>query len=90
MADSPTMLVTGDALALRLWNESAGVAGDPHTQPYETAGYVVSGRVEVHVGDDSTTCGAGDSYHVPAGATRHYVVVEDLVAVEATSPPAGK
>ncbi len=88
MADLPTHLVTGDALALRLWNEPAGTAGEPHTQPYETVGYVVAGRVEVHVAGRSTTCGPGESYHVPADATRHYVVAEDLVAVEATSPPA--
>ena len=90
MADpsNSTTLVSGDALSLRRWNEPAGEAGDPHTRPYETAGYVVSGRVEVHVSGDVTTCGAGDSYLVPAGAERNYVVVEDLVAVEATSPPA--
>ena len=81
-------LVSGTAVALRRWTESAGVEGDPHTRPYETVGYVVSGKVEVHVGDDVVTCGAGDSYLVPEGATRHYNVLEDLTAVEATSPPA--
>ena len=83
-----TYLVSGTAVALRRWTESAGTAGDPHTRPYETVGYVVSGSVEVHVGDDVITCGAGDSYLVPEGATRHYKVLEDLTAVEATSPPA--
>lgn len=81
-------LVAGKNVDLRLWNEAAGAAGEPHTRPYETLGYVVSGRVEVHVGDDRITCGPGESYLVPEGATRHYVVVEDLVAVEACSPPA--
>ena len=83
-----TYLVSGTALAMRLWKESAGEAGEPHTRPYETVGYVVEGRVEVHVGSDRITCGAGDSYLVPDGATRHYKVLDDLVAVEATSPPA--
>lgn len=83
-----TYLVSGTSVALRRWEESAGEAGEPHTRPYETVGYVVEGRVEVHVGDDVVTCGAGDSYLVPEGAVRHYQVVEDLVAVEATSPPA--
>ena len=83
-----TYLASGKALAMRLWEESAGEAGEPHTRPYETVGYVVSGRVEVHVGDDVVTCGPGDSYLVPEGAVRHYRVVEDLTAVEATSPPA--
>jgi len=81
-------LASGKALSMRRWEEAAGEAGEPHTRPYETVGYVVSGRIEVHVGDDVVTCGAGDSYLVPEGAERYYVVVEDLVAVEATSPPA--
>jgi quercetin dioxygenase-like cupin family protein len=83
-----TYLVSGTSLAMRLWSERAGTDGDPHTRPYETVGYVVEGRVEVHVGDDTVTCGAGDSYLVPEGATRRYKVLEDLTAVEATSPPA--
>ena len=81
-------LVTGKSLSMRLWEESADTEGEAHTRPYETVGYVVSGRVEVHVGGDRITCGAGDSYLVPDGAERRYVVLEDLVAVEATSPPA--
>lgn len=81
-------LVSGTHVALRRWDEAAGEAGEPHTRDYETVGYVVSGRVEVHVGDDVVTCAAGDSYLVPAGAVRHYRIAEDLVAVEATSPPA--
>ena len=84
-----TALASGESLAMRLWEEAAGEAGTPHTRPYETVGYVVSGRVEVHVAGTATAYGAGESYLVPAGAERNYVVVEDLVAVEATSPPAG-
>ncbi len=83
-----TYLVSGTSLALRLWKESAGEAGEEHTRPYETVGYVVEGRIEVHVGDDVVTCGAGDSYLVPDGAVRKYKVLDDLTAVEATSPPA--
>ena len=83
-----TYLVSGTAMAMRRWEEAAGEGGDMHTRPYETVGYVVSGRVEVYVGDDKITCGAGDSYLVPDGARRRYQVIEDLVAVEATSPPA--
>lgn len=81
-------LASGKALSMRLWEEAAGESGERHTREYETVGYVVSGRVEVHVGDDVVTCGAGDSYLVPDGAERQYVVLEDLVAAEATSPPA--
>ncbi|HEX9952848.1 MAG TPA: cupin domain-containing protein [Rubricoccaceae bacterium] len=81
-------LASGKALSMRLWEEPAGDAGEPHTRDYETVGYVISGAVEIHVSGDVITCRAGDSYLVPDGAERQYVVVEDLVAVEATSPPA--
>ena len=81
-------LTSGKALSMRLWEESAGEAGEPHTRPYETVGYVVSGSVEIRLGGDTITCRAGDSYLVPDGAERMYTVREDLVAVEATSPPA--
>lgn len=81
-------LVSGTRMAMRLWEESAGTEGEPHVRPYETLGYVVSGRVEVHVGDSKVVCQAGDSYLVPEGAERNYVITEDLVAVETTSPPA--
>lgn len=81
-------LASGKALSMRLWEEAPGATLEPHTRPYETVGYVVSGRVEVRVGGDVITCGAGDSYLVPDGAERQYVVLEALVAVEATSPPA--
>ena len=83
-----TYLVSGTSVAMRLWNERAGEGGEPHARPYETVGYVVEGRVEVHVGDDRVTCGPGDSYLVPEGAVRRYTVLDDLTAVEATSPPA--
>ncbi|MGB3542875.1 cupin domain-containing protein [Rubrivirga sp.] len=83
-----TYLVSGTSVAMRLWSEPAGTEGEPHTRPYETVGYVVSGKVEVHVADSVVTCGAGDSYLVPEGAERRYKITEDLTAVEATSPPA--
>ena len=81
-------LVSGTSVALRRWSEDAGTEGEPHTRPYETVGYVVEGRVEVRVGDDTITCGAGDSYLVPEGAVRAYKILDALVAIEATSPPA--
>ncbi len=83
-----TYMVSGTSMAMRRWSEPAGTEGDRHTRPYETVGYVIEGKVEVHVGDDVVTCGPGDSYLVPEGAERYYKITEDLTAVEATSPPA--
>lgn len=81
-------LVSGKRAALRLWEEAAGEEGAPHARPYETVGYVVRGRMRIRMGDDALTFQAGDAYLVPAGAEHAYAVLEDLVAVEATAPPA--
>ena len=86
--DGQKYLVSGKGLSMRLWEEPSAVEGEPHTRPYETVGYVVSGRVRIHVGEDVITCGPGDSYLVPDGAERQYDVLEALVAIEATHPPA--
>ena len=81
-------LASGTSVSMRLWKESTGEGGEPHSRPYETVGYVVSGRVEIHAGDSVISCGARDSYLVPEGLEHRYQVTEDLVAVEATAPPA--
>ena len=83
-----TYLVSGTRAAMRRWEIASGEGGEMHTRPYETLGYVVSGRVEIHIGDDTITCGEGDSYLVPEGSEHKYTVLEDLVAIEATAPPA--
>ena len=78
-----------DTLALRLWDaQQPGEAEPPVARDYETVGYVVSGRVEVTVGETVLDLGPGDSWSVPRGAEHSYRVVEVLTAVEATSPPA--
>jgi quercetin dioxygenase-like cupin family protein len=81
-------LVSGKRLSMRLWELEGGEEGERHARPYEIVGYVVEGRVEITVGDSTITCGEGDSYLVPDGAERSYRVLEDLVAVETTAPPA--
>ena len=91
MADASDMttLLRGTHATLRRWDEQAGDAGQPHTRPYETLGYVVEGRLEVTVDGAAATYGAGEAYHVPAGAERRYRVLADLVAVEAIAPAEG-
>jgi quercetin dioxygenase-like cupin family protein len=81
-------LVSGKRLSMRLWELAQGEEGKRHARPYEIVGYVVKGRVEITVGDSVITCGEGDSYLVPDGAERSYRVLEALVAVEVTAPPA--
>lgn len=81
-------LVSGKRLAMRLWEEQPGENKSPRTRPYETVGYVISGRAELHLEGQKLTLEPGNSWVVPEGAEHAYDIKEAITAVEATSPPA--
>ncbi|MGI9174196.1 MAG: cupin domain-containing protein [Rhodothermales bacterium] len=83
-----TYLASGKRLAMRLWEKQPGEDKTPRSRPYETVGYVISGRAELHLEGQKLTLEAGDSWVVPEGAEHAYDIQEALTAVEATSPPA--
>ncbi|MHB1537252.1 MAG: cupin domain-containing protein [Solirubrobacteraceae bacterium] len=60
----------------------------PHSHPQnEAAGYVVSGKLEMMVGDEVRILGPGDSWRHPVGVTHSTKVLEDTLALEIHSPP---
>ena len=73
---------------MRLWEEKAGVDDEPRSRPYETVGYVISGKAELHLEDQKILLETGDSWVVPQDAEHAYTILEPFAAVEATSPPA--
>jgi quercetin dioxygenase-like cupin family protein len=82
-------LASGVSLAMRMWrNEEPADLGTMHSRSYETVGYVISGRAELHSEGQMVTLAAGDSWVVPKGAKHAYKVLEEFTAVEATHPPA--
>jgi quercetin dioxygenase-like cupin family protein len=60
----------------------------PSRRDYETVGYVIAGRAELHLEGQKIVLEAGDSWMVPRGAMHTYKVLEPFTAVEATHPPA--
>jgi quercetin dioxygenase-like cupin family protein len=85
-----TYLASGKHMSMRLWQEEAGDAEEKgaHTRDYETVGFVIEGKAELHLEDQTITLEEGDSWVVPEGAEHTYKVHEHFKAVEATSPPA--
>jgi quercetin dioxygenase-like cupin family protein len=82
-------LASGESLSMRLWeNERPGEPKPEVAREYETVGYVLSGRAELHLDGTKIQLSAGDSWTVPRGATHTYRILESFTAVEATSPPA--
>lgn len=74
---------------MRMWrNEEPTDDKKEHSNPYETVGYVISGRAKLEIGDQTVTLEEGDSWLVPKDAKHRYVIETPFTAIEATAPPA--
>ena len=81
-------LASGKSLAMRLWEKEPPADRKPAARrEYETVGFVIAGRAELHVEGQMVLLGPGDSWLVPEGASHTYRILETFTAVEATSPP---
>ncbi|MBC8102045.1 MAG: cupin domain-containing protein [Cytophagales bacterium] len=84
-----TYLASGKNVAMRLWkDEQPGEPKPAVARDYETVGYVIAGRAELHSEGQMVLLEPGDSWIVPKGATHTYRLLEAFTAVEATYPPA--
>jgi len=82
-------LASGVHLGMRLWeNGQPGAAGPETQRAYETVGYVITGRAELHLEGQMVLLEPGDSWVVPKGSSHTYKILEAFTAVEATTPPA--
>lgn len=84
-------LASGKSVSMRLWeNEPPTEDGEkePTARDYETVGYVISGKAELHVEGQTVLLEQGNSWVVPKGSRHAYKILEPFTAVEATAPPA--
>ncbi len=82
-------LASGVSVAMRLWeNEEPNDDKEPRKREYETVGYVIKGKAELHLEGQKLILEKGDSWVVPKGAEHTYKILETFTAIEATSPPA--
>jgi mannose-6-phosphate isomerase-like protein (cupin superfamily) len=82
-------LASGIHVSMRLWEDEQPGESKPSTQRnYETVGFVIRGRAELHIEGQMVLLEPGDCWVVPKGAAHTYRILEPFTAVEATSPPA--
>ncbi len=82
-------LASGIHVSMRLWeNEQPGTPMQDVVRQYETVGFVLKGRAELHTEGQVILLEEGNSWVVPKGAMHTYNILEQFTAVEATSPPA--
>ncbi|BAZ31013.1 cupin 2 domain-containing protein [Cylindrospermum sp. NIES-4074] len=82
-------LASGKTVSMRLWEQEQPREDKQTTaREYETVGYVIDGRAELHIEGQVILLERGSSWVVPKGAHHQYKILEPFTAVEATSPPA--
>jgi quercetin dioxygenase-like cupin family protein len=82
-------LASGTKVSMRLWeNEQPGEPKPAARRDYETVGYVIQGRAELHLEGQLVLLEPGSSWVVPKDANHTYKILEPFTAVEATAPPA--
>lgn len=57
-----------------------------HAHPHEQTGYLVSGLIELIIGDQAFTARPGDSWCIPGGCEHGLRTLKESVVVEVFSP----
>jgi len=80
-------LTSGDCMTLCEFTLEKDAVVPLHTHEHEQAGYVVSGRGLLQIGDEERELRAGDGYLVPSNVPHAVTALEPSVAIDIFSPP---
>ena len=79
-------LAHGKKTLLAEFRLEQGAALPRHRHPHEQTGYLVSGRIDLTIGDATHHAGPGDSWCIPGNVDHHAFAHEHSVAIEVFSP----
>ena len=79
-------LVYGEKTLMTLFRLQKGSTLPGHRHPHEQTGYLISGRLELTIGDRTFDTRAGDSWCIPGDTDHGARCLEDSMAVEIFSP----
>ncbi len=81
-------LATGTQIGVRLRQAEEPQDKSTASRDYETVGYVLDGRAELHIEGQKIVLEPGDSWVVPKGAEYSYAVLKPFTVIDTTCPPA--
>ena len=79
-------LAYGEKTLMAEFRLEAGANLPRHSHPHEQTGYLVSGMIELTIGDVTSAVNPGDSWSIPGGVEHNASAIEDSVAIEVFSP----
>jgi quercetin dioxygenase-like cupin family protein len=79
-------LVYGDESLMSKFILSKGAVLPEHNHPYEQTGYLVSGKIFLHIENKKNEIKEGDSWCIPKNISHKAEIIEDSIALEIFSP----
>ena len=79
-------LVHGEKTLMAKFRLEKGARLPEHHHPHEQTGYLISGRIDLTIGEATHTVAPGDSWCIPGDVPHSAAAIEDAVAVEVFSP----
>ncbi|MFC2082302.1 cupin domain-containing protein [Bacteroidota bacterium] len=79
-------LVHGSNTSLHEFKLDKGSTIPMHSHPHEQTGYLVSGKMNFTIGDETILAQTGDSWNIPGNVEHGVEVLEDCVVIEVFSP----
>lgn len=81
------VLATSEQMMVVEFSFETGAQVPEHRHPHDQVGYVVSGRMQLTIGEETAECGPGDSYHAPPNVPHTGRALEATVLIDIFSPP---
>ena len=81
-----TMATTDEAMLCQFTLDKGGTV-PLHQHMNDQIGYVISGKIEVTIGNEVRVLTKGDSYAVPGGIMHSTTALEDSLVIDVFSPP---
>jgi len=79
-------LAYGEKTLMAEFTMGIGAGIPEHSHPHEQSGYLVSGRLELAIGNEIHTAEPGDSWCIAGNVVHSAVALKDSVAIEVFSP----
>ncbi|MHB1134536.1 MAG: cupin domain-containing protein [Chloroflexota bacterium] len=79
-------LAYGDKMLLVEWQIGSGAGIPLHQHPHEQTGYVISGSLDMTIGDETRRLEPGDGYLAPANVLHSAIAHDDCRIVDVFSP----
>ncbi len=80
-------IVPGEKMMMVHWQMKKGADSAGHHHPHEQLVYVLSGKLNLRVGEEWHILGPGGVVMIPGGVVHQAEVLEDTIVVDVFSPP---